>query len=333
MSIFTNDPLQIIVFQSYGTENHFYARGRALEDEKITLESRNIFKILLNSWKRFESDEIKNCNLVVTLPNQHQIKTKTDKNGYFIIDEKVENLSNLTTPDGWLHYQVSYANEIANKKINKNNCFQGALLIPPKNANFGVISDIDDTILHTGVVSLLKWRLIVNTFFKSPFTRKALKGTSHFYSLLHAGISKKNTNPFFYVSHSPWNMYRYLEYFLSKNNFPKGAILLRAMSSLFSKNRKEKPQKQQEIINILNTYKTLPFILIGDAGEHDTEIYMQTVTQFPNRIKAIYVRSVTKEKNNLRIQNLVKNYTDTLFLLVKNSDEAIAHAKKNKFIA
>ncbi|MHB0755208.1 App1 family protein [Polaribacter sp. M15] len=333
MSIFSNDPLQIIVFQSYGTANHFYARGRALEDEKITLESNNIFKILLNTWKRFESDEIKHTALVITLPNLHTIKTITDKDGYFLVDEKVEGLQSLTTSMGWLHFELSYANTKINKIISKKNKFKGSLLIPSKHADFGVISDIDDTILHTGVVSLLKWRLLINTFFKSPYNRKALEGTSKFYNLLHLGNSGKNRNPFFYVSHSPWNMYRYLTYFLKKNNFPKGAILLRAMRSVFSKKKNSKPQKQKEIINILKTYKKLPFILIGDAGEKDADIYMETVTQFPNRIKAIYVRSVAKNRNNVRIQNLMQNYKDTEFLFVTNSDEAIAHAKKHKFIS
>ena len=332
MSIFSNDPLQIIVFQSYGTKNKLYVRGRALEDEKISLESRNIFKILLNTWKRFESDEIKHTELIVTLPNHQKIKTTTDKDGYFLVDEKIDGLQRLATSKGWLHFEVSYANTKINKIISKKNKFKGALLIPSKDADFGVISDIDDTILHTGVVSLLKWRLLVNTFFKSPYKRKALEGTSNFYNLLYVGNSGENANPFFYVSHSPWNMYRYLTYFLKKNKFPKGAILLRAMSSIFSKKKGEKPQKQKEIINILNTYSDLSFILIGDAGEKDAEIYMETVAQFPNRIKAIYLRSVAKSKNNIRIKNLIKNYTDTEFLLVNNSDEVIAHAKKHKFI-
>ena len=39
------------------------------------------------------------------------------------------------------------------------------MLIPSKQAEFGIISDIDDTILHTGLVSTLKWRVIYNTVF------------------------------------------------------------------------------------------------------------------------------------------------------------------------
>lgn len=333
MSIFSKDPLQIIVFQSYGTHNHFYARGRALEDENISLERKGVLGLLVNSYKRFESDEIKNTSLTLTLPNQQEIKTKTDNDGYFLVDEKIDNLSALTTSEGWLKYTISFTDTNIKPKLNNNNIFEGEVLIPSAKANFGVISDIDDTILHTGVVSKLKWKLLINTLFKSPYNRKALEGSSEFYGLLHSGKSGNDANPFFYVSHSPWNMYRYLEYFLTKNNFPKGAILLRTMRNIFSKKKDDKPQKQKEIINILKTYTDLPFILIGDAGEHDADIYMETVTQFPNRIKAIYVRSVSKDKNNKRIKNLVKNYTDTTFLLVNDSNEAIAHAKKHHFIA
>src|SRR5690606_30970573 len=125
--------------------------------------------------------------------------------------------------------------------------------------------DIDDTILHTGVVSLLKWRVLFNTAFKGAFSRMPLEGAAPFYHMLHRGKSGEKVNPIFYVSHSPWNMYRYLEYFLKKNDFPKGPILLRGMNTIFNKkSQDEKPQKQKEIIHILNAYPYLNFILIGD---------------------------------------------------------------------
>ena len=332
MGWFKKDTLQIIVFQSYGTKNHFYVRGRALEDERINLDKRNVFSLLRNSWKRFESDEIKNTALTIKLPNGFEIKTITNKKGYFLVDEKLESLSELATSEGWLQFHISYANANQSKVINNDNKFIGEILIPSENAAFGIVSDIDDTILHTGVISKLKWRLLINTLFKSPLKRKALEGSSDFYSLLHAGKSGKNANPLFYVSHSPWNMYRYLEYFLNVNKFPKGAILLRTMNTILGKTKTEKPQKQQEIINILKTYPHLHFILIGDAGEHDTAIYMEVVANHPKRIKAIYIRSVNSAKRIKRIKNLMKNYTETSFLLVDSSEQAIQHAKENGFI-
>lgn len=333
MSIFTKDPLQIMVFQSYGTNNHFYTRGRALEDENINLESNNIFRLLINTWKRFESDEIKNTSLTITFPNNFTITTKTNENGYFIVDEKIEGLSDLANYEGWLQFTVSFTNEHVGRKIINKNKFPGELLIPNKNAEFGVASDIDDTILHTGVISKLKWKLLINTFFRAPFKRKALKGASDFYSLLHLGKSGKNANPIFYVSHSPWNLYRYLEYFLKKNSFPKGAILLRTMKNMMNKKMGGKPQKQKEIINILKTYSNLNLILIGDAGEHDADIYMEIVKNHPKRIKAIFLRSVKSEKRILRIKNLIQDYTEVPFFLVDSSEEAIQIAKNHHFIA
>jgi phosphatidate phosphatase APP1 len=116
------------------------------------------------------------------------------------------------------------------------------------------------------------------------------------------------------------------------NSFPKGAILLRTMKNIFKKEKNEKPQKQKEIINILKTYPTLPFILIGDAGEHDADIYIEISKKHPKRIKAIFLRSVKSKKRMTRIKNLTLNYTDVPFYLVDSSDEAIKIAKKHHFI-
>ncbi len=67
--MFKKDPLQIIAFQGYGTDSHFYARGRALEDESIDLDKQHLWHLIINTWKRFETDEIKNVGLNIKLPN------------------------------------------------------------------------------------------------------------------------------------------------------------------------------------------------------------------------------------------------------------------------
>ncbi|AQS95026.1 hypothetical protein BXQ17_13475 [Polaribacter sp. BM10] len=334
MSLFSKDPLQIIVFNSYGSDTHFYVRGRALQDENINLEKNNIFSLFVNTWKRFESDEVRNTALTILLPNNHKIETKTDNKGYFEVSETLNNLTSLTDTEGWLNFKISFTNTNINRKITKNNIFLGKMLIPKLTVDYGIISDIDDTILHTGVVSRMKWRVLINTFFVSPLKRKALVGAAEFYNLLHLGKSGKNANPLFYVSHSPWNLYRYLDFFLEKNNFTEGAVLLRTAGSIFKKKTiEEKPQKQNEIRNILNTYNDLKFILIGDAGEHDADIYMEITKNYPNKIKAIYLRSVLHSKKMERIKLLIENYNDTEFFIVDSSKEAIDHAKKHHFIA
>ena len=85
-------------------------------------------------------------------------------------------------------------------------------------------------------------------------------------------------------------------------------------------------------MDILKTYPEMRFILIGDSGERDADIYIEIAELFPNRIIAIYLRSVNHKKRILRIQGLIDNYKSTPALLVKSSAQAIEHARQNGFI-
>lgn len=326
LKMLKKDPLQIIPFLTYGTKTHLYLRGRALEDEDIDLSKKGWFSLLVNSWKRFETDEIRNSAIQINISDT-KFDLKTDAEGYYLLD-KTSKIKLNTDIEGWLDYKVKYTDNNLKRKIQQDNTFEGQMLVPSDKAQFGVISDIDDTILHTGVTSRLKWRVVVNTFFKTPLKRKALEGTAEFYELLHNTV-----NPFFYVSNSPWNLYRYLEFFLKSNNFPKGPILLRDFRTPFDKTPKpELAHKYHEVFNILDTYPNLQFILIGDCGEKDADIYLDVVQKFPNRIAAIYLRSVEHKKRMRRIQSLFKDYKELPVLIVDNSNEAIAHAKAHGFI-
>ncbi len=327
------DALQIIAFQSYGTDSHLYARGRALEDENIDLSEKGFFKLLLNTWKRFDADEVRNTRLSLKLPDNTVYYTDTDGDGYYLFETPLGELSKLTNDEGWLSYEISYADVTIEREITNENRFPGEILIPSRDADFGVISDIDDTIIHTGVVSSLKWQVIKNTVFKRPETRIPLEGAAQFYHLFHRGRSGCDNNPIFYVSHSPWNLYRYLEFFLKKNNFPKGPILLRSFSNFRNrKDESEKPQKQREILNILKTYPELRFILVGDSGERDADIYIEIAESHPDRILAIYLRSVKHKQKMLRVKGLFKDYKSTPVLLVEKSEDAVQHARNNGFI-
>ena len=330
--MFKKDPLQIIAFQTYGTSNHFYMRGRALEDETIDLEQKGLFSLFINSWKRFESDEIKYTELKITLPNGMILNTVTDDHGYFKVDEHFDSLSSLVNDEGWLNFEIAYNDVNIKRSIQNSNRFPGELLIPSIQAQFGVISDIDDTIIHTGVVSTLKWKVLLNSIFKSAASRIPLEGAAEFYHKLHRGGSGENANPIFYVSHSPWNLYRYLEFFLKQNSFPKGPILLRSFKDLFKKKSGDRPQKQIEILSILKTYPKLKFILIGDSGENDADIYMDVANEFPSQVAAIYLRSVKHKKKMLRVTSLFKDYKQIPVLLVETSDQAITHARNHGFI-
>ena len=322
------DPLQIVAFQSYGTDTRLYVRGRALEDEAIDLARKGTIQLLLNSWKRFETDEIRHTPLELNLPDGRSFEVTTDAEGYYLLDEPVEALSDMINEEGWLPYEIAFRSEALSRPVLRENRFPGALLIPGADAAFGIVTDIDDTILHTGVTSYLKWQVIANTLFKRAESRIPLHGAPELYHKLHRGRGGKQANPIFYVSHSPWNLYRYLEFFLSNNRFPKGPILLRSMSSFLARRKAGAvPHKFHEIDNILKTYPKLPFILIGDSGERDADIYLQVARRHPGRILAIYLRSVRHFKRMRRVKDLISEVADLPVVQVDESEEVARHAK------
>ncbi len=119
MCLFKKDPLQIITFRSYGTQNHLYVKGRALDDEGINLSKKGFFTLLWNTYKRFDTDLIKNTSLILTLPDGRKIETKSDDQGYFLIDQTIENLESLIDENGWLKYEISFAERVPRQNNSK----------------------------------------------------------------------------------------------------------------------------------------------------------------------------------------------------------------------
>lgn len=328
------DNVLITPYRSYGTQSHIYLLGRALDDVPLKIvEDQSLLKTLKNTYKQFDSFEIPEAEIELNIPGILSETTKTDYDGYFLFDQKTsKDLAVIADKEGWVKVDIYYKKPGAQTKPG-NDHFQGELLIPEAEAEYGVISDIDDTILHTGVTSFLKWRLLKNSLLTNAYNRIPLKGAPEFYQKLHLGKSGNNKNPMFYLSNSPWNMYQYLKLFLDFNKFPKGPILLRNFTTPFDRSLKpEKPHKQKEIINILKTYPELNFILIGDSGEHDASIYTEIAEQYPDRILAIYLKSVNNKRQMNRIRSIVDKFKTTPLLMAETSGDAQIHAKENGFI-
>jgi phosphatidate phosphatase APP1 len=185
---------------------------------------------------------------------------------------------------------------------------QAQIFIPPASCRYVVISDIDDTIMQTGVANKLKmlWRLFV----EDAQSRVAFPGVSALYRALHAGTSGTQQNPMLYVSRAPWGIYEVLEEFFDLHGIPVGPILfLREWGVSWTSPlpRKAEDHKRELIHNMLALYNDLPFILIGDSGQHDPEIYRQIVEEHPGRVLAVYIRNVSRDPKRIReIEDLAK---------------------------
>jgi len=323
----SKDPLMIIPYRGYANSNRIYLRGRVLEDENIFKgKNDNQIQNIINSIKRFESDEIPNADVRIICANQ-SFECQTDQEGYFVLDD------NWTAPamkvsNAWKKVKVELIlpTKIDGKKIKA----QGEIHIPSENADYGIITDIDDTILQTHVASLFKLRMLYSTMFKNAHQRLPIDGMSELFENFVLGANGKRKNPIFYLSHSPWNVYDLLEEFLEVHSFPKGPLLLRDFG--IKPSGEYSNHKISSIAHILNMYPKLPFILIGDSAEKDADFYLEVAKVFPKQVKAIYIRQTRDTKNARRIKKLIDKNTDVAAVLIHTSDEIRNHSIKNEIL-
>lgn len=320
----TIDNIQVVAYRSYGTAHNVYVRGRVLEDKKITAaqDGDNIFSNLLNMYKRFETDEVPGAIVELNVLAEQQRAT-TDKEGYFVFN---------FLPSIPLITEELYLN-LPLKLVDTTGSFPGTtvnaeMMIPPADAEYGIISDIDDTIIRTGVGNI--WAMGKTVLFDNARTRLPFAGASAFYQSLQLGRNGKRNNPFFYVSSSPWNLYDLLVDFMDHNDIPQGPILLRdfGIQSESFMSGDYMSHKFTAIKQILDTYPHLNFVLIGDSGEQDPGIYLEVVRQFPGRIISIYIRDVSEGKKQ-EIAEQVAQELKVLgveMILTEHSVKAAEHA-------
>lgn len=149
-----------------------------------------------------------------------------------------------------------------------------------------IISDIDDTIKFTDATR--KSEMLANTFLR-PF--EVIEGMAQLYQHWH-----QRDCAFHYVSSSPWQLYVPLAELCLVSDFPDGSMHLkyfRLREEMFKRFRPLRRNNKVAIIaGILKCLPTRKFILIGDSGEKDPEIYRFLARRFPDQIRAIAIRNL-----------------------------------------
>jgi phosphatidate phosphatase APP1 len=298
---YTYSPLQIVPFRTYGTAEQFFLAGRVLENpgDLAAHDDDTLWDNLLSMYRRFHSKEVGGAVLRATYAGIDAIAT-SDAEGYYQM--RLHLPAPLVESPGWIG--VDLAIENAADFGQAASTARAEVLIPPASARFGVISDIDDTVVVTYAPHLVKMARMV--FFNNARTRLPFPGVAGFYQALHRGRSGNEGNPLFFVSSSAWNLYDLLVDFMALNGIPPAPILLADYGAnesgfLFSGHQ---AHKSEQITRILQTYPMLPFILIGDSGQRDPEIYQQVVQLFPGRILAIYIRDVSQPRRDAEVERV-----------------------------
>lgn len=207
------------------------------------------------------------------------------------------------------------------------------VLVPPLAAERGVISDMDDTVLQSEITNFLRAAQLM--LLENARTRLPFPGVAAFYRALERGARGTVNNPIFYVSSSPWNLHDVIAEFLDAQEIPTGPMLLRDWD-IGRDMLRTREHKLVQIREILTTYPTLPFILVGDSGQEDPEIYGTIVREFPGRVLAIYIRNVSQHpERSESIRRLAEQVTEggSTLLLADDTLAAARHAAAHGWIA
>ncbi|HEX6143470.1 MAG TPA: phosphatase domain-containing protein [Geminicoccaceae bacterium] len=290
------DPVTILPFRGHGDRTRVWLKGRVLEAGGLEQPGRedHLWTTLRHMYHRFESDEVPGARVRATFDGR-AVDVVSDEEGY--IEVAFDGLDGpAPAPESrWREVRLELQEPL--RAGQGPTVVRGQVLIPPPRARFGVISDVDDTILKTGATSLFS--NLRTTLLNTAEARLPFMGVAAFYRALEHGTGRGagagEGNPIFYVSSSPWNLYDILERFKLLNGIPLGPLFLRDLG--WEPDRLIKGTHAQHKIGtierLLAFYPGLSFVLIGDSGQHDAMIYKEIVHRHPGRIAAVYIRDVT----------------------------------------
>lgn len=313
------DRMEILTFRGFGNRETFVLEGRVVEArglEQPTSRS-GIVQNIANSIRRFESDELPSAKLRATFRGK-RYETTTNREGYFAFRFDAAGASRA----GWHSARVELVESLAGQEGIEA---RGSMLLPSDRAEFAIVSDLDDTVIKTGAYDRTTMMRVVVS--ENARTRTAFPGVARLYQELEKGPDGRGRNPVFYVSRSGWNLYDLFEAFLEENELPAGPILLRDLSLIdkTAEAASKKHHKANRIESILTMYPRLPLVLIGDSGQEDPETYLSIVKKHPTRIRAVYLRDVTRGGRDREVLGIAKKI-ERLGVAALASDDTLAVA-------
>ena len=237
--------------------------------------------------RRFLVDNERGKKISIRLGEKTRAAGRSEPNGHFSAEVQLtkvevdEFLRQGKARDGWLWF-------VAETRSGDDRRFLGRVrLIEP--VGLSVISDVDDTIKITLVRD--RKAMLANTFLR-PF--QPVPEMAPIYRALASGGAA-----FHYLSASPWQLYEPLSEFQRAEGFPAGTFHLKYFrltdSSFWDLFGSQEQYKSRSIEDLLAAFPQRRFLLIGDTGEQDPEIYGRLACRHPEQVVGIWLRNVTGE--------------------------------------
>ncbi len=223
----------------------------------------------------------------VQLGSQTYAAGVSEENGHFranlrLTAKDVSNLLKDASPSKWVSYKV------VSSASNSEQTVGGIQFV--EQHGISIISDIDDTIKDTNAVD--RKEMLANTFTREFRAVRGMPTTLR--------RCADYSVAFHYVSGSPWQLFEPLSNFLDDQRIPQGSFHLRkfklskaAADDLLAS---QIELKMKMIVPILTAYPRRRFVLVGDSGQQDPEIYGQIARSHADQVAAIYIRNLENDK-------------------------------------
>ena len=304
MAPFAPPPVRLQPYFGYRSRDRLVLSARALRSGKPGFEKRGQLQAMRTMLAQFASREEAGVRVtleidVAGIVMRHE--AETDREGFVRFDIALDPPFDLPPHPVWEIVALRWFNRDGPQ------CIEGHVLAPGNDSRLAVISDIDDTIIETGITGGMRavarnWRRILAEL---PEDRIAVPGADVFYGALGGGQLlppgelrperriPATHRPFFYVSSSPWNLFSYLVAFQRAKGLPLGPLMLRdwGFDRATFGSGSHGLHKSAAIDAIVAMYPELRFALIGDDTQGDLPAYADAVARNPTRVAAIFIRT------------------------------------------
>ncbi|MCP2030682.1 phosphatidate phosphatase APP1 [Okibacterium sp. HSC-33S16] len=227
----------------------------------------------VRGWRSFTSIPVVGAEVTITVGAETHVVT-ADRGG--VVDARLA----VELAPGW--QQITLQAEDSRPVV------ENVFIVAPT-VRFGVISDIDDTVMVTALPRPLvaAW----NTFVLDEHARTPVPGMAVFLERIvreHAG------SPVIYLSTGAWNVAPTLSRFLTRHLYPSGALLLTDWGPTHDRFfRSGRAHKATNLRRLAEEFPEIKWLLVGDDGQHDEELYGEFSAEFPNNVAAVAIRQLS----------------------------------------
>ena len=272
----------IIAYIGYGNSEHLRLLGRVIlrpSDEMGIVHAAQAL-IYRRGWRNFISAPLVDAKVNVLL-GEDTVQVEADRGGY--IDVQVRNPG---LEPGW--HSITLEGAGGSSTV-------ASVQIIADDVDFGIVSDIDDTILSTWLPRPLiaAW----NSFVLTEQARQAVPGMARLYQQL---LAEHPGAPIIYISTGAWNTYPMIQRFTSRHGIPRGAMLLTDWGPTNTGWFRSGPDHKRRCLRELaRDLPNIKWLLVGDDGQHDPDLYGEFASLQPEHVRARAIRQLTPGEHAL----------------------------------